>query len=172
MYYIALSVQVCDVILQTSQGKQMHVQMMKIAGIEGVYKSVFAFVTHSLTFSSKGVCEMPRLSAADRGRAIGRLEAGQSIGNVAQHFNTHKTMISRLWNRYNATNSTNDRPRSGRPRVTTAQQDRYIRVLHLRDRRALPTVTSSQIPGLRRISAQTVRNRLREGGLRACRPVV
>jgi hypothetical protein len=30
--------------------------------------------------------------------------------------------------------NTNDRPRSGRPRVTTARQDRLMRLTHLRNR--------------------------------------
>ena len=63
-----------------------------------------------------------------------------------------------------------DRPRTGRPRITTVQQDRYIRIFHLRNRTVTATQTASRIPGLRRISAQTVRNRLREVGLRARRP--
>ena len=61
--------------------------------------------------------------------------------------------------------------RSGRPRVTTAAQDRYIRVRHLRDRTTTATSTAAQIPGDGRISDQTVRNRLREAGLFARRPV-
>ena len=171
MYFIALSFQVCDEILQILQERQMHVQMVKIVGTEWVCKSVLAFELIRLRLARNMCSKIPRLSATDRGRAIGRLEAEQSIGNVARHFNVHKTTISRLWNRYNATNSTNNRPKSRKPRVTTAQRDRYIRVLHLRDWRALPTVAASQMPDLRSLSAQTVRNRLREGGLRACRPV-
>jgi hypothetical protein len=44
---------------------------------------------------------------------------------------------------------------------TSADQDRYIRVLHLRNRTMTARDTISNVPGLRRISAQTVRNRLR-----------
>ena len=40
----------------------------------------------------------------------------------------------------------------------------YIRVLHLRNRMVTARETSSNIPGLRRIPAQTVRNRLHENG--------
>lgn len=145
---------------------------MKMAVNVGVYKSPCASVLYSFICRRKAVLKMPRLSAADRNIAIGRVQAGESFGTVARHLNVHKTTISRLWSRYNNFNLTNDRPRSGRPRITTPLQDRYIRVHHLRNRHALPTVTATQIPGLRRVSAQTIRNRLKEAGLRACRPVV
>ena len=79
--------------------------------------------------------------------------------------------ITRLWDRFQQQGSTRDRPRSGRPRVTTAAQDRYIRVRHLRQRTTTATSTAAAIPGHRRISDQTVRNRLRDAGIRARRPV-
>ena len=73
---------------------------------------------------------------------------------------------------YTRFHSTQDQPRSGRPRVTTPAQDRYIRLHHLRHRQATATDTAGKVPGLRRISDQTVRNRLREAGIRARRPVI
>ena len=113
---------------------------------------------------------MPRLDAATRNIAIGRIQAGESQNVVARDYNVHRSTISRLWQRYQQQGTTDDRPRSGRPRVTTAAQDRYIRLLHLRNRTVAATVTPNRIPGLRRISAQTIRNRLRAHGLRARRP--
>jgi hypothetical protein len=67
-----------------------------------------------------------------------------------------------------------DRPRIGRPSVTTPAQDRYIQASHLRDRYRMATTTARVTPGTYNpsISAQTVRSRLREAGLKACRPVV
>jgi hypothetical protein len=50
---------------------------------------------------------------------------------------------------------------SGRPRVATHGQDMYIRVFHLRNRTVAASTTTARIPGLRRISSQTVRKRLR-----------
>ena len=75
---------------------------------------------------------------------------------------------------YRETGRTADRPRSGRPRVTTPSQDRYMRTSHLRDRYRMATTTARVTTGMHNpsISAQTVRNRLREAGLGACRPVV
>ena len=64
----------------------------------------------------------------------------------------------------------NDSPRSGRPRITNPVDDRYIRVFQPRNINVTASQTPSSIHGLRRISAQTVRNRLREDGKRSRRP--
>ena len=112
---------------------------------------------------------MLRINAAIRNIVIGRLAAGESHNAVAAPYNVHRNTIARLWQRYQQSGSTNDRPRSGHPRITSHVQDRYIRVFQLRNRTATASQTVSNIPGLRRISAQTVRNRLREHGIRARR---
>ncbi|XP_076343021.1 uncharacterized protein LOC143243128 isoform X3 [Tachypleus tridentatus] len=53
--------------------------------------------------------------------------------------------ITRLWNRHQQHGSTRDRPRSGRPRLTTPAQDHYIRLRHLRDRTTTATSTASTV---------------------------
>ena len=65
-------------------------------------------------------------------------------------------------------------PRRGRLRVTTCGQDSYIMNTHLRNRFQTATATAANTPELHnnRISAQTVRNRLRENGLHTRRPYV
>ena len=113
---------------------------------------------------------MPRLDPATRNFAIGRLQAGESQNEVARTLNVNQSTISRLWNRFQQTGSTNDRQKSGRPRITTPGQDRYIRVFHLRNRTVAASTTAAGIPGLRRISSQTVRNWLRQHGIRPRRP--
>ena len=77
---------------------------------------------------------MPRLDNSSRDRAVGMLELGASQADVARRFGVSRMTISRLWRRFQTTNSTADRPRSGRPRVTTPRQDRMIRLRHLRNR--------------------------------------
>ena len=59
-------------------------------------------------------------------------------------------------------------------RVTTRGQDRCIMNMHLRNRFQTATATDANTPGLHnnRISAPTVRNRLRKKGLHARRPYV
>jgi transposase len=113
---------------------------------------------------------MPRLNEAQCNNAIGRLEAGESKTAVARIFNMFQSTISRLWDRYQKNGLTRDLPKSGRPKVTTAQ-DRYIRLRLLCERFTTATFTASTIPRVRRISDQTVRNRLRDAGIRAIRPV-
>ncbi|CAM1312008.1 Uncharacterised protein r2_g2235 [Pycnogonum litorale] len=113
---------------------------------------------------------MPRLNNAQRNNVIGRLEAGTSRSEVARFFHVSPSTISRLGTRYQQQETTRDLPRSGRPRATTTAQDRYIRLRHLRQRMTTATSTASTIPGLGTISDQTVRNRLRDAGLRPRRP--
>ena len=113
---------------------------------------------------------MPRLDFAIRNIAIGRLETGESQNAVAARYNVHRSMMSRLWQLYQQSGSRNDGPRSGRPRITNPVEDRYIQVFQPRHRTVTASQTPSSIHCLRRISAQTVRNRLHEHGKRAKRP--
>ena len=95
---------------------------------------------------------MPRLDPATRNIAIDRLEAEEPQNEVTRTLNVNQSTISRLWNRFQQTGSTNDRQRSGRPRIAVPGQDRYIRVFHLRNRTVTASTTTAGIPGLRRIS--------------------
>ena len=92
--------------------------------------------------------------------------------DVARAINCHVHTVIRLRQRYRETGRTADHPHGGRPRVAT--QDWYIRTSHLWDRYRMATTTARVTPGTHNpsISAQTVHNRLRDAGLRACRPVV
>ncbi|XP_071090718.1 uncharacterized protein [Haliotis cracherodii] len=105
---------------------------------------------------------MPRLSSQQREQAIGRLNAGQRTQVIANAFNCSVRTIERLLIRYNTTNSTNDRPRSGRRRVTTPRQDRFILRQHLQDRFITVAQTARQTIGnhQRPICDDTDRNRL------------
>ena len=99
---------------------------------------------------------MPRLDPATRKIAIRPLQAGESQNQVAQILNVNQSTISKLWNRFQQTGSTNDCQRSGRPCITTPGQDRYIRIFHLPNRTIAASTTAAGIPGLRRISSQIV----------------
>ena len=81
----------------------------------------------------------------------------------------HRNTVDALWRRYQQFRTTRDRPRSGRPRVTSNRQDTYIGVVHLRYRLRTATLTARSIPGL---SPRTVHNRLRERGIRPRRPAI
>lgn len=116
--------------------------------------------------------EMPRLNQNQRMRAMGMVDAGLRHHDVANRLGVTRVTIARLVRRYRTRGSADDLPRSGRPRVTTPEQDRHIRTSHLRDRFLPATRTAAVTPGRtnNRISAQTVRNRLSERGLRPYRP--
>ena len=128
---------------------------------------------HSESFAVS-ISAMPKLSATDRGRLVGMLEAGMSIAQVARFFQcSHRTV--RLWQRRFAnTGSLNDLPRSGRPRVTTREDDRYIVLSHLRNRFLPASRTAATTRGLhgRMVNRMTIVRRLKERELRARRPFV
>ena len=111
---------------------------------------------------------MPRVPAHLRKRALGMLQGVMRTADVARAINCNVRPVRRLRQHYRETRRTADCPRSGRPRVTTPAQDRYIRTSHLRDRYRMAT-TARVTPGMHNpsISAQTVHNRLRETGLKA-----
>ena len=117
---------------------------------------------------------MPRVPAHLCGRAIGMLQEGIRTADLARAINCNVRTVRCLSQRYRETGRTADHPLSGRPRVTTPAQDRYIRTSHMRHRYRMATTTARVTPGMHTpsISAQPVRNRLRDAGLRACRPVV
>ena len=85
---------------------------------------------------------------------IGMLNAGMSATIVSWHFGFTRKTIEHLWRRIRVTGNIADLPRSGRPRVTTATNDRFIVLQHLRNRRLTAEATGRQYG----IHPQTVRN--------------
>ena len=69
-----------------------------------------------------------KLSDEERAWALGRMETGIHPQDVANQFNVHRSTIIRLRDRHQATGTVSDRPRSGRPKVTTQHEERYIAV--------------------------------------------
>uniref|UniRef100_A0AAZ3QAS2 Transposase Tc1-like domain-containing protein n=1 Tax=Oncorhynchus tshawytscha TaxID=74940 RepID=A0AAZ3QAS2_ONCTS len=105
---------------------------------------------------------MPRVPAHLRERTLGMLQGDMRTVDVARAINYNVRTVIRLRPRYRETGRTADRPRSGRPCVTTPAQDQHIRTSHLRDRYRMAT-TARVTPGTHNpsISAQTIHNRLR-----------
>src|SRR6202042_1726182 len=77
---------------------------------------------------------MPRLAESEKNQIIGLLNAGVRISTVARTFNVSRLTVYRLQQRFQPTGLTRDRPRPGRPRMTTQRQDGFIRSVHLRNR--------------------------------------
>ena len=97
---------------------------------------------------------MPRLNNDKRNQAIGMLNLGTSPTFVSRHFGCTRKTIERLRRRFRFTGNVADRPRSAGPRLTTAADDRYIVLQHLRNRCLTAAVTGRQYG----IHPQTVRN--------------
>ena len=112
---------------------------------------------------------MPRLSNIQRERAIGMLNTGTSVTDVARVMGCSRRTIHDLRTRLQQTGTSADRPRSGRPRVTTHAEDRQIVLRHLRNRFLTATSTRNEL-FRGRVTAQTIRNRLRTARLHARRP--
>ena len=70
---------------------------------------------------------MPRLYNDERNqaRSVGMLNARMSATVVSRHFGCTQKTIEHLRGRFRVTGNIADRPPSGRPRVTTAADDRY-----------------------------------------------
>ena len=122
------------------------------------------------------VTKLPRLPQHCRDQAIGMLEAGISV-NMWSH--GASAVPEWLFISCNGGTGilvrTQDRPRSGRPRVTTPIQDRRIRLLHLRDRFRSATDYGVQRPLAERIT-ESVQIQWLDGfaihGLRPRRPYI
>lgn len=93
---------------------------------------------------------------------------------MARIFNCSPTSIRKLRDKFNATGSVLDVQRRARNRITTRRQDRQILLGHLRNRRLNARTSARDTIGRNRrpVSDQTIRNRLKEFGLRSRRPFV
>ena len=108
---------------------------------------------------------MPSVPAHLRECASGLLQGGMRTADVASATNCEMPKTVLQGDRTDSWSSL---------QWQTTAQDRYIQKSHLQDRYRMATTTAQVTPGMHNpsISAQTVRNRLREVRLRACRPVV
>ncbi|GFX52137.1 transposable element Tc1 transposase [Trichonephila clavipes] len=107
-----------------------------------------------------------------RGRMIGKLEEGRTVTSVAAEFGINKSVLSRAWKLFQTTGTAVRKVGGGRPRTTTAGDDRYIILQAKRGRRQSTSVIARQlsIATGRQVSRFTVARRLHKGGLFARRP--
>ena len=101
------------------------------------------------------------LTTEEAARAVGMLEVGHLQRQVAGQFSVTQRTISRLRNRYNQTGTVQERQQFGRPRCTTARENRYLGLIARRQRFQSAVRLNAdfrQATG-RRVSTQTIRNR-------------
>lgn len=100
-------------------------------------------------------------------------EQGYRQVEIAQVVAVSQSVVSRALRRYRETGSASRRPGSGTQRVTTPREDRMIVIQARRDPFQSARMIQNQIQNitLRPLSTQTIRNRLREVGLRSYVPL-
>ena len=110
----------------------------------------------------------PEFSLNDRNIAFGLLEAGSRVADVARSFEGNESTIYCLQSCFRQSGSEKDRPRSGRPRITTLREVRFM-VTSLRRNRfkaALKLVECLRHATETLIYVFTARKRLRAAGLK------
>ncbi|GFV92278.1 transposable element Tcb2 transposase [Trichonephila clavipes] len=107
-----------------------------------------------------------------RGRMIGKLEEGRTVTSVAAEFEINKSVVSRAWKAFQTTGTAVRKVGGGRPKTTTAGDDRYIILQAKRGRRKSTSVIAQQLSTAtgRQVSRFTVARRLHKGSLFTRRP--
>ena len=67
-----------------------------------------------------------KLSIAERWKAVGMSQTGLGNSRVAQCVGVHHSVIDSLMDRFQATGTVEDRPRSDRPRKSTPREESLI----------------------------------------------
>ena len=100
------------------------------------------------------------------------LNAEMSTRAVVRQCNANFSTINCIQHRIWESCRTSNQPHNRRTHVTTSALDLHIQRFRMWDRMKPATQTADEAVGLhnQRMSAQTVRNHLREAHLRACRP--
>lgn len=110
---------------------------------------------------------MSDLPATAVARAVTMIEEGHTYRSVSQALGVSVSVVHRNVQRYRETGSYVRRRGQGRHRATTDQDDRFIRVQTLRNRRQTAVQTQNLLREIRdvRVSERTVRRRIKELGL-------
>ena len=93
------------------------------------------------------------------------LQAGATQRYAAAQFGVRQSVVQRIWQRFLDTGSVEEGPKSGRPRKTSAVDDRYIVAMSRCQRFDTARTRNQQFlhaTGIT-ICEQTIRNRLHEG---------
>ena len=80
-------------------------------------------------------CVRRHLDPPNAARAVQMIQDGHSHRNVARTLDVSQSVVARLWACYQEMGQYTRRPGQGRSRCTTDADDRYIRLMALRNRR-------------------------------------
>ncbi|GFW59234.1 uncharacterized protein TNCV_2781651 [Trichonephila clavipes] len=80
------------------------------------------------------------------GRIIGRLECGRTQLEISEELGIAQSVISRLWQRLQDDGNVSKCYSTGRPRVTTLNEDQYLAVTAKRNKRSTASDLSRQLP--------------------------
>ena len=110
---------------------------------------------------------MPRLSHDQRVTVMTLRGEGYSVEQLRQRFNVSRSTIQRLLCRERETGRVDDRPRSGRPRVSTERDDRCLRRMSLANPRLVARNLRQRWRNEHGVTAstQTVARKLSQMGL-------
>lgn len=113
------------------------------------------------------------VSEAIRWQAVGLSRAGATAGDIALQLGIARITVHRILRRYRNTNNVTPDKSTGRPRKTTAREDRLLLNMVRRDRtRSARALSQDWQQTLNRpISRETTNRRMLERGYKAYRPV-
>ncbi|GFW02791.1 transposable element Tcb2 transposase [Trichonephila clavipes] len=80
-----------------------------------------------------------------RRRVIGKLEEGRTVTSVTAVFGINKSVVSHAWKAFQTTGTAVRKVGGGRPRTTTAVDDRYIILQAKRGRRQSASIIAQQL---------------------------
>uniref|UniRef100_A0A3B4CHW9 Transposase Tc1-like domain-containing protein n=1 Tax=Pygocentrus nattereri TaxID=42514 RepID=A0A3B4CHW9_PYGNA len=116
-----------------------------------------------------------QLSKEKRVAIITLRNEGQSVQKIGKTLKVSPSAVAKTIKRYKETGSHEDHPRKGRPRVTSAAEDKFIRVTSLRNCRLTAAqgyqVNATQSSSSRHISRTTVKRSL-HGKIAARKPLL
>lgn len=123
-------------------------------------------------FYARSVTAIMVLSAENCAKAVALVEDGRNFAYVARTLQVNRSTIKRVVERFRQTGRNKRRVGSGRKRKTTAVDDRFLEVRTLRNRHLTSRQSRNQLQEVRNtnVSVWTVRRRLKNIGLKACRP--
>lgn len=142
---------------------------------EGSVDDLIHFDVFNVLFKMPRIRRRPnfrQLSDFERGRVVGLREGGLSFRQIAAHLNRSVSAVANCYHVWSEEGREQRARRSGRPRQTTARQDRRLRLLVVRDRFSTTRSIADQWFGEegRRVTTRTIYMRIRSFGLMSYRP--